>query len=383
MSKTVMAGRRAAAGRSRSLPAMSGAPEGASGMKHVAAWPPRAATGPSPGQAPKRRVTRRATRAPRPGSSIPPIAAMMPIAAGSRPRSSRANRYHVAPNTPHRPASAMLASVIARTIGWRATRRRPVAISRSTGSRSCLRRRRRLVGADGSQQQPPRPRSVSRVDGDGHRTADQIWTRKPAEPKGNELRHRHSMPPGRRWRAAGPDAARWWAGRRGRPRRRTWSEPAASRATRSSCGRDSQPPMAASGMSREQGRPTQVGADHHRPPAQAIDPRPGDEADGQAGQQVHAAHEGDVEGIGVRAPGWPRRAAPCASRSAPKIEIVAAVQTRAKAPLRHSERVGAARRRQVRNLGSSSGIMSVAVRADGRDGSAAREGLNSATTHVR
>ena len=82
-------------------------------------------------------MTRSATTAPT-SELRPPKPAMMPIAAGPSPSSSTANRIQIAPNTPHRVAMAIDASVNARMIGSPRDDRQALADLLETGSRSAL-----------------------------------------------------------------------------------------------------------------------------------------------------------------------------------------------------------------------------------------------------
>ncbi len=118
----------------RHASAMSGRPAGARGMNRLpsaASSIAAIATGPTP----QRRVDRVARTAPM-NEDAPPTPATIPTSAALTPSSSMANRNHVAPKIPQRPASSICAPANVRRMGsWR-TSRRPCRISSSTGSRS-------------------------------------------------------------------------------------------------------------------------------------------------------------------------------------------------------------------------------------------------------
>ena len=84
-------------------------------------------------------------------------------------------------------------------------------------------------------------------------------------------------------------------------------------------------------------RAAEVGPDEHRAAAEPVDPRAGHEADEQRRQpSSSAAQDGDLDGAGAEDQDRDQRQRRSGVMSDPKIEIVAAVQTRTNAWLRQS-----------------------------------------------
>ena len=115
------------------------------------------------------------------------------------------------------------------------------------------------------------------------------------------------------------------------------------------CGSDSQPPIAATGIVPSRKRASDVGPDQHRAAAQPVDPRAGDEPDEQRRDEVEAPQHRDLEGPACRIRIATNGSAIRVTKL-PNTEIVAALHTRTNAPLRHSAGVGhdvVGRRRRV------------------------------------
>ena len=312
---------------------MSGRPGGASGMSSVAQSrrDEHRAIADRP-DAQRAVVTRSATTAPTNDDTPPTPRDEADRPPGSSPRSSSANRKKIAPKTPHSAASEH------RREGERAEDRvvarraaGPGGSRRRTGSRSAF------GGGGGFRVAGSTPSSTADTRKVTASTRIAIgplrsWTRKPLMPNAGELGDRAARRRGRCWprRAVALDDRRQ-VGVVGRVEERGQDR-----------GDERRPGAAAQRVShaaderdrdrREQDGPPEVGPDEDRPPPQPIDPRARDEAERPASAtQVDAAEHGRPRsrprrGRGSRANGRAIRV-----MSEPKIETVAADQTRTKA----------------------------------------------------
>ena len=141
------------------------------------------ATGPTP----QRTVERAAATAPM-NDEAPPTPATSPRTAGPSFSSSSTNRNQVAPKMPHSAPSDICAPANARSTGSWMTRRKPSRISRSTGSRSSGGRWWRLLTPDAPEQHGRREERDG-VDGDGDRRGQDL-DEEAADAEGQELRRR-------------------------------------------------------------------------------------------------------------------------------------------------------------------------------------------------
>ncbi len=153
---------------------------------------------------------------------------------------------------------------------------------------------RRLARADRAQQHG-RDEVGDGVNGNGQRAADEL-DEEAGRAEGQEFRHRarrrqrpvrtQQVAPGNDGRQVGPVGRVEESGQHRRQQRDDEQlrqrQPAAD-------GRQ--------GDGSQQEGPPEIGPDHHRTATQAINPGAGDKAHDEDGDEVCAAHEGDVEGV--------------------------------------------------------------------------------------
>src|SRR4051794_4307714 len=282
----------------RHATATNGRPDGARGIRrfpNAASSSATMATRPMP----QRLVERPATIAPM-NDEAPPTPAMRPTAAALSPSSSSANRNHVAPNTPQSAAIVMELRAKARRTGWSRTTRRPMRISSSTGSRSAGgggggppgpvgRRGRWRLRAPDRQEQHGRDDIGHGIDEDRDGPRQRL-DEETADPESDELRDGAAGGQG----AVRLDESVLLDDRRQVGVVRCVEE----RREDGGQDRDDEELQEAEGAQgegdgdrAEERRPSEVRPDQDRPPAQAVHPCPGDEADDEDGEEIRAPEQ--------------------------------------------------------------------------------------------
>ncbi len=191
---------------------------------------------------------------------------------------------------------AIDARVVARRMGLLPTSRSPAAISLRTGSRSVF------SGGGGSltRIEPSSTAETTKLTASTRIAigAVRIWTRKPAEPKARNSETELD--------AARAPFARTRSGRGtmvGRNALSAASKKVVSTAVSSVTTqqqRQRQPATERGQRDEPQQQSTaKIGADEHRTSPQPVDPRARDQADGQPGDEIHAAHERHADRVGV------------------------------------------------------------------------------------